>query len=227
MISARVTIRTPGLDRTQQALAGMNRVPPPPAVARMYDQWAKRYEVFVRRRFNAYSRGGGDWPALALSTVRARRAAGRGSLGAAGSNDRSSLARKAGRLVDAGRTVTILKDTGALFNALTIAAPGNIKTFIPNGVRFGIGGPAIHPRKAQQQRLRREINKVRRSLGASGRKGGKVSTLTIGRLAAIHDQGEGHNPRRQIIAQPDQQTIAGMARDAQAMLAVLMKGGGA
>ena len=56
---------------------------------------------------------------------------------------------------------------------------------------------------------------------ASGRKGGKVSTLTIGRLAAIHDQGEGHNPRRQIIAQPDQQTIAGMARDAQAMLAVL------
>jgi len=32
-----------------------------------------RYSAFSRRRFNQYSRGGGDWAPLAKSTVDARR----------------------------------------------------------------------------------------------------------------------------------------------------------
>lgn len=31
---------------------------------KVYRQWSVRYRSFVQRRFNIFSRGGGDWPAL-------------------------------------------------------------------------------------------------------------------------------------------------------------------
>lgn len=34
--------------------------------AKVYGQWAIRYRSFIQRRFNNFSRGGGDWPALKI-----------------------------------------------------------------------------------------------------------------------------------------------------------------
>lgn len=45
-------------------------------IRKAYNQWAARYSTFTRRRFNTYSRGGGDWKPLALSTILARRTGG-------------------------------------------------------------------------------------------------------------------------------------------------------
>jgi len=87
----------------------------------MYKQWAVRYSAFVRKRFNTYSRGGGDWEPLKDSTKKGRRK-GKGSGNAA-----------------------ILKDTGTLFGALTIGSRGNLTDRISAGVEFGFGGSDRHP----------------------------------------------------------------------------------
>lgn len=42
-------------------------------VAVALKQWGFRYRSFVQERFDTFSKGGGDWPALALSTIRKRR----------------------------------------------------------------------------------------------------------------------------------------------------------
>ena len=87
-------------------------------------KWAIRYRSFVQRRFDKYSRGGGDWPSLSPSTIAGRR---RGT-GQGGPS--------------------ILRDTGTLFAALTPlwdSPPGGINQIIPGGVRVGFGGTGAHP----------------------------------------------------------------------------------
>ena len=91
----------------------------------MFRQWASVYSSFVRRRFNLYSRGGGDWPELKDATKRRRRKARRGRGGA--------------------RQFAILRDLSLIYKALTIGAPGNLNVWIRDGIRFGFGGPARHP----------------------------------------------------------------------------------
>ncbi len=88
--------------------------------ASMYKSWAVRYSAFVRRRFNRFSRGGGNWKALKASTKKGRRK-GKGAGNAA-----------------------ILKDKGILFGALTIGASGNVTNKIPQGIEFGFGGGDRH-----------------------------------------------------------------------------------
>ncbi len=90
-------------------------------VRRAFRQWAFQYLVFTRRRFNTFSRGGGDWRPLAPSTIKERRK-GRGT-----------------------GMPAILRNTGVLFNALELNATGNIVRYVQNGVQVGIGGPAVHP----------------------------------------------------------------------------------
>jgi len=55
-ITAGVTVRLPGLRRFQRQL--------PERVQRVYVQWNLRYRTYIQRRFNRFSRGGGDWPPL-------------------------------------------------------------------------------------------------------------------------------------------------------------------
>lgn len=194
-IQIRVTVDLKGLERGRailaEGLAGGGGTANPLRAG--FHQAAKRYEAFTRRRFNQYSRGGGDWAPLTVATIRARNARLAGKPKRRGSTNAgfSSLARKQRRgrtvaLVAApgGARVSILRDTGTLFGALTIGAQGNDTRDIPNGIRYGLGGPGRHP-------------------------GGP----TIAQIAAWHDQGAGHNPRRQILADPDQPTFNGMVRD--------------
>lgn len=84
--------------------------------------WALLYRSFVRRRFDTYSKGGGDWPALAPSTLRRRRR-GRGRGQAA-----------------------ILRDSGRLFASFqpSLGASGSIQSLDkPLGVEVFLGGTPL------------------------------------------------------------------------------------
>lgn len=168
----------------------------------------RRYSAFVTRRFDQFSRGGGDWAPLALSTLRSKLRKGKkgqaytvGSRGGqtvrrlvtTGKSDRSTLARdtrRGGAMVGfSGRAAAILVETGVLRNALAIGGAGNYVQAIPDGVEFGIKG-GEHPAQG----------------GAAG--------PSIARLAAMHNAGAPpHLPQRQILAMPDQQTIRGIESD--------------
>lgn len=92
-------------------------------------KWAARYRSFIQERFANFSRGGGDWPPLKASTIRARRK---------------------GRKKGGGLTAAILRDTNTLFNALSpefTNKPGAIQEEIPFGVRVGYGGPGKYTKK--------------------------------------------------------------------------------
>lgn len=121
-ITAVVKIDLKGLKKFKHILdadmAGSGNGP----VADAFKQWAARYRGFVQRRFNDYSKGSGDWPPLAESTIKARRGK--------------------------GIKVAILRDTSTLFAALApvfAGAPGALERRIPFGIRVGYGGPHGHP----------------------------------------------------------------------------------
>lgn len=169
----------------------------------MRTRWLARYETFVRRRFNDFGRGGGDWPALAISTIQSRRgpARGRGGKGggsAGGKGSRTSLARdtsRGGALVGAGRSVTILANTGMLRNALQLGAAGNFAGNIPAGVEFGFDG--------------------------TRHRGSGSGAATIAQIAGWHNSGTARMPQRLILAEPDQRTARAMSEDlTRAVLAI-------
>ena len=243
-VGIKVQVSLNRMKRFQRLLKlGLGR-PGVPAVDAMYTQWGSRYSAFIRRRFDQFSRGGGDWPPLAASTIYARSrspirrinkafragditsaqrdiklAAARGRLGlslgrarqvAARINNDLARGRITGRQATSrlarvasgyarraqltlNASVSILRDTGTLMNALSIDAPGNVMRRNGPQLLFGIGGPDLHP-------------------------GGHA---TIGRIAAYHNYGgaiPGRPPRRVIITEPTKEVRAGMRGDAQRMV---------
>ena len=183
------------------------------ALGDMLKQWAARYLGFSRRRFNRFSRGGGDWPALAHSTIaaRARRKFGRvrmkknrltGLMDFVKSYSAPRNIKMGPRVsmtsVGRGRkrkavgiTVSILRDTGTLLNALTFGNPGNIVKGRRGGIDVGFGGPARH---------------------------GKGQGASIVDIAWFHHSGAGHLPRRRILVDPDDRTRRSMIADGQRAL---------
>lgn len=205
--------------------------------ANMLTQWGSRISAFERRRFDRFSKGGGDWKPLALSTVRHRAAAGNPSktnpfalLGGKkdGTGARSSLARdtkRKGRLVSAGRTVSVLRDTGTLMGGLDIGKPGNVYRRVRGGVEFGIeGGPKAQKHITVKKVTRTKKGKTKvgktavRGLASSGK-------VTIGQVAAFHQFGGKNLPKRVIVAPPDQATLDALARDAVIAVGRSMGGG--
>ena len=92
-------------------------------------------------------------------------------------------------LGEAGSGISILRDTGTLFNALyPTLHPGAIEEKIPGGVRCGFGGNEPHPGRG---------------------------AVTIFQLAEIHQLGLGHVPARPIIVDPDSSTLSQMVAVAQ------------
>jgi len=192
MVSLTVNLKLDGLAKFKQAV-DFGAGPIRDAIR----QWAYRYRTWAQRRFDSYSKGGGDWPALALTTIRGRRK---------GKNwgknkKRSSLARDtlnefgrgAGALVSAGGTVSILRDTGLLFMALApafIGTPGAIQEDLPFGVKVGYGGSQTHGQ----------------------------SKTTIAGIAAFHQTGGGKLPKREIIVAPDAVIVERMAKDMERAL---------
>jgi hypothetical protein len=85
------------------------------------------------------------------------------------------------------RRFAILQDTRTIFNALDpdTKQAGSLEQVLRDGVRVGYGGSAKHPK----------------------------APMTIARLTEIHHRGLGHNPKREIIVEPDQQTVRRMCDD--------------
>jgi hypothetical protein len=92
--------------------------------------WWKRYRVFTLRRFNTFSRGGGTWKPLALSTIKARRK-GKRTTG-------QTKARAKGRTVMVAGKHSILADTGQLRASLN-SENLLLNRRVGNAVDFGFG----------------------------------------------------------------------------------------
>lgn len=223
MVAVRVSIKIDNLQRfNAEVIKGFGGVEGPIGSGPFEDmrrQWAARYSAFASKRYSTFSRGGGDWPPLALSTIRARRGpdqrrarakakeSKRLSLGSASSlarDTRSKAGREAGplgRLVSAGgRRVAILVDTGLLKNAVAIGGAGNKITRTPRGLRYGF---AFTPH-------------------VTGKAKGHP---TMSKIAAWHHFGLGHNPKREILVAPDAGTQSGMVADANRAIRKAQGGG--
>lgn len=208
-------------------------------IRRAMKQWVLRYRSFSQRRFALLSRGGGVWPPLAEATkiARDRRSVTRAvqtaeraqnevlrlaSLGLVSdkhaNKHRAALKRlqkakavfaeKRATIRAGGGNYAILRDTGALFAALAPTvqdAPGAFEQQLPFGVEVGFGGPARHPAP----------------------EGSKSAPPTIADIAAFHQFGAGHLPKREIIVDPTQEVTNEMANDMDRALQALARRTGA
>lgn len=191
-----------------------------------FDAFSKRvmamYASYITRRFDRFSRGGGDWKPLAPSTIyrRARATVDRAKREADANLRRGhdakgkpfgkaehaeQIDRARGRAhrflnrimglphgatrgirigpakiraasIGAGN-VSILRDTGTLFNALSINGPANIMRKRGPVFEFGIGGSMVHPQ----------------------------GHTTVGRIASYHQNGgqiPNRPPQRKILIAP-------------------------
>jgi hypothetical protein len=271
MISATILLDLRGLEDV------LKQVEQPTASGPFRDmlvQWAARYRGFAQRRFDKYSKGGGDWAPLKPATIAARRqgsgkklptykrkafkkvvkarkvASISGKLAklsarirkAKSQSSADTLRRKREnirtthgvkklnarnakntklsqakaahaqkentrklsifakrRLILSNAKVAILRDMGLLFAALNpvLNTQGGIQRIEGLfSIVVGFGGPQSHP-------------------GAKGK--------TIADIAASHNFGLGHVPKRLIIATPDISTLAGMTKDADRALSKFAK----
>ncbi|HQU42143.1 MAG TPA: hypothetical protein PK867_05000 [Pirellulales bacterium] len=99
--------------------------------------------------------------------------------------ERASESVSGMQAIESGSGISILRDTGLLFNALAqqfVGAPGAIENKIPSGIRVGYGGPGRHP----------------------------DGTATIADIASFHQEGGPHLPQRKLIVPPDDRTTKKM-----------------
>lgn len=181
-------------------------------VRKALKQWAVRYRSFLQERFDAYSKGGGDWPPLSPATI-ARRRSGSASKtkkktkpppkqGAISSffqyvlgkktteskkpeKKKKKVSKKPAKKKE--KLVAILRDLGILYAVLSptfSGKPGSLEVHEPFGVTIGYGGPHKHG-------------------------DGKV---TIADIASFHQTGDGV-PQRKIIVPPVTSVLTLMADD--------------
>jgi len=200
-------------DRIAQGLAGGGDGNP---IRRAFRQWAHIYRAFLQRRFNRFSRGGGDWKPLAKSTILGRRASRGGTrrqkitrarktearaasrldkLTAKGQGGSEKADRARGQIARAAKTIreqptmagiSILRDKGLLFN---VTAPDFT------------GAPG---------QLQEDIPFGMR-VGFGGPARHPDGTATIADIAGFHQKGGPHLPIRKIIVPPDDPTQRKMA----------------
>lgn len=199
----------------QQVSGALSGLAPTDAMERCFSQWAAMYRAWSQERFSTYSRGGGDWPPLAESTIKARyRRLHRAKRNRAVEEYRLKTIEyyagyrkkmpkynrwkvdrfwgKTGQIAKMiGAEMKILWDRlGTIFMALDpvrYAESGGADARIPNGIRVGFGGPAMHP-------------------------DGKT---TIAQIAAYHNSGGGHLPQRKLLESPPDSVTAEMAQALQ------------
>lgn len=214
VIHTTVNIQLPGMDKLTAAFARKGGIAGQPQ--KMFLQWGARYGTFVRRRFDRASKRDGTWKDLSPETIEGRRTGGKyRKYKTPGSNKtprrweakneilrrlehtsdpkKRAVLRADHAYLDSHAGVSILRDTGTLFNALSIGAYGNVNKAIPNGVRFGF------------------TDVIHGTLNVA-----KPSFATIAEIAGYHNAGgnRGNNPpQRLILAPPDQTTIRGMGID--------------
>jgi hypothetical protein len=221
MITATVVIDLGSLKNYQRAIDSDLRRSGNGPIRACFKKWAARYRSFLRERFSRLSRGGGEWPSLALSTLLRRR---RGKFKQKKVKDflrmRAKMKRtgrsSAGRFVsmknfnsithsmlmgEFGAKAAILIDTGTLFGALDTVfkgKPGQYEADIDYGIEVGFGGNQLHP-------------------------SGNTQAKTVEQIASYHQTGGVHLPQRKIVVPPDQSTMDGMASDMETAVKQVLK----
>lgn len=199
-VTSSVNINLKGLERfKQQVEAQLNGAEGP--IRKALKLWAVRYRSWCQQRFDLYSKGGGDWQKLALSTIKRRRQGTKSNI----TKLKQLLAakpQKDSQSVSGGGQYSILRDTGLLFGALSPVfnnAPGSLEETIPFGVRVGYGGPERHNVACETK-----------------------SMATIADIAKFHQNGAIPKlPQRIIIADAPDYLKATMAEDMTKALAEL------
>lgn len=240
MVTARVVVNTQALDRLKRSVGSVSRSQGHPAWTDMRRQWGVVMEAFTRRRFDRYSKGGGDWPPLALRTVNARRRA--GTTSAFGGNKivrkggkdgiknkagfrlvaqaRARDTTRGGGIVGTTRRAAILVNTGTLKAALQLGFNGNEFRPIPGGVRYGIQGG-----------VSRTVRKVSTAAGGKKRRRRLSASLagkpTVGQIAKWHQTGAGRLPRRTIVVPPDAETRKRLERSLSSAVTRIIRESGA
>lgn len=190
-VVGRVFINVDGLKNMgREVNQGLKSTSPGPMLD-VRRQWAFRYRSFSRERYDRFSKGGGNWPALKPATIAARRHGGKGRF------KRGRAALEAARESGGGQ-ISILRDTNQLFTVLSpifASLPGQVQEEIPFGILVGFGGPSRHKTKA-----------------------GKQGKLTIGDIALAHQEGQGNLPVRKILVEPSDTVQRAMAGDMERAL---------
>ncbi len=203
-----INAKLPGLTAVIRSMEGGKLSGP--AFDTMRTQWAARYSAFAHRRYGEQSKGGGDWPALAASTIKARR----------GPDKQRAASRKRTTGKVGPRVVSILIDTGVMRQALRIGAVGNLVKGEPKGIVFGFAGGVPHPVKPKAStakpprspRTKSTDRGTKLPRGAGGARGAS-QRASIAQIAGYHNAGGGTLPQRLILARPDAQTAKGMSAD--------------
>ena len=121
-----VNVNLHRLKRFQSALDADLRKSANGPVREAFNQWKIRYAAFLRRRYERFSRGAGNWPKLAASTLEYK---------------------KRNRLL-----MWILRATDTLYRALEPIAsskPGYVNQDIEFGIRVGFGGGMKYPHSTE------------------------------------------------------------------------------
>lgn len=153
---------------------------------------SERYLAFLLRRFVNSSRGGGEWPPLALKTIKARR---KGVKIKKGNAEQVSIGHHF-------KNVAILTDTGTLRNALDIN-----KRFVGSERKISVVGSRAEVTVGFSRSMMHPPPTDRRKDRSKPRKPG--TPITISELAAIHHYGntERNLPARPILVKPDAMTV--------------------
>lgn len=211
MITATVIIDLGPLKKFKVALENDLRRSANGHIRAAFKKWAARYRAFLRERFSIQSRGGGEWPPLALSTQmagrrgklyrKARNAFLRGKLQKFVSADGKVKSKRVFAKTFVAPKVAILIDTGTLFGSLDPVfkgKPGQYEEDVDYGIAVGYGNRSLHP-------------------------SGNKAALTVEDIAMFHQRGGRNLPQRKIIVPPDQATMDGMAKDMQTALERMIK----
>ena len=199
-------------------------------------QWAAIYRAFLRERFDRFSRGGGDWPKLAESTILARRAKGGGTRRQKRAKARAAIrkARQAqeravarlsgleskgkGEQADKARaqvaraTARIATSRGTMESQ---ASMSGVSILRDKGLLFNVTAPDFTGGPGQLQ----EDILFGVRVGYGGQHLHPDGTATIADIAGFHQEGGPRLPQRKIVVEPDGPALRRMAEVMDAALA--------
>lgn len=190
-------------------------------------QWSARYQAAMRERFATFSRGGGDWPPLAESTIRGRRSGTRtrfrkGLKSLRSAAERLRKARAAGRGRHSFKTHDrIAKATANYARANkrfrvaqrkwkgTLTTGKGISILWDTGVLFG--ALSAEPTGTGGWIERELPQGIEVGFGGPTQHGdGKA---TIADIALFHQEGGPNLPQRKIIVEPPERVVKAMVKD--------------
>ena len=230
MIQAHVKVKFAGMVQAAEVIEnGIHGTSENNPIRMAFKQWAVRYRVFVQRRFDLYSRGGGDWAPLKTSTIKGRKkgSSKNAALVAAIRKNQQRVAKiksaKSSKLRPQDKSAKI-KNLGAkIYKARKEMAAAKASGSKPQRKRSGQGGvlilrdtgllfAALNPTLNTDGGTEEHVpGGIIVGYGGPARHGNGVATIAD--IASYHDQGAGHLPQRQIIVEPDDDTNAKMAKD--------------